>query len=49
MTTSKTTLVRTSLARSDHRVVLVQVVHQTSTLKPVSDELLRVVQTLEIN
>jgi hypothetical protein len=40
---------REYLARSDHRIVLVQVVHQTATLKPVSDELLRVVQTLEIN
>jgi hypothetical protein len=40
---------REFLARSDHRVVLVQIVHQTSTLKPVSDELLRVVATMEIN
>lgn len=40
---------REYLARSDHRIVLVQVLHQTATLKPVSDELLRVVATLEIN
>jgi hypothetical protein len=40
---------REILARSDHRVVLIQVVHQTATLKPVSDELLRVIDTLEIN
>jgi hypothetical protein len=40
---------REFLARSDHRVVLVQIVHQTSTLQPVSDELLRVVATLEVN
>jgi hypothetical protein len=40
---------REILARSDHRIVLVQIVHQTSTLKPVSDELLRVMETLEIN
>jgi hypothetical protein len=49
---AKTPFVTTSrefLARSDHRIVLVQIVHQTSTLRPVSDELLRVIQTLEIN
>ena len=40
---------REILARSEHRIVLVQIVHQTSTLKPVSDELLRVMETLEIN
>ena len=40
---------REILARSDHRVVLVQIVHQTSTLKPVSDELLRVMDTLQID
>jgi len=40
---------REYLARSDHRVVLVQILHQTATLKPVSDELLRVIATLEIN
>jgi hypothetical protein len=40
---------REFLARSDHRIVLVQIVHQTATLKPVSDELLRVIATLEIN
>jgi hypothetical protein len=40
---------REYLARSDHRIVLVQVVHQTSSLRPVSDELLRVMETLEIN
>ena len=40
---------REFLARSSHRVVLVQIVHQTSTLKPVSDELLRVIATMEIN
>lgn len=37
------------LARSDHRVVLVQVVHQTQSIAPLSDELLRVVQTLHVN
>jgi len=42
-------LSREFLARSEHRVVLVQIVHQTSTLEPVSDELLRVIQTLEVN
>jgi hypothetical protein len=40
---------REYLARSDHRIVLVQILHQTATLKPVSDELLRVIATLEIN
>jgi hypothetical protein len=40
---------REFLARSDHRVVLVQIVHQTGSLEPVSDELLRVVETLEID
>lgn len=40
---------REILARSDHRIVLVQIVHQTSTLKPVSDELLRVMETMEID
>ena len=40
---------REYLARSDHRVVLIQVVHQTATLAPVSDELLRAIETLEIN
>jgi hypothetical protein len=40
---------REFLARSDHRIVLVQIVHQTGTLRPVSDELLRVIATMEIN
>jgi hypothetical protein len=40
---------REFLARSDHRIVLVQIAHQTGNLEPVSDELLRVVETLEIN
>jgi hypothetical protein len=40
---------REFLARSSHRIVLVQIVHQTGTLEPVSDELLRVIETLEIN
>lgn len=40
---------REYLARSDERVVLVQIVHQTNTLRPVNDELLRVIETLEIH
>jgi hypothetical protein len=36
------------LVRDDHRVILVQVVHQGDNLKPLSEELLRVVQTLEV-
>jgi hypothetical protein len=42
------TLSREFLARGDHRLVLVQIVHQGDTLAPVSEELLRVVQTLEV-
>jgi len=37
------------LTRSDHRIVLVQIIHQTQTLRPAAGELYRVVQTLEIN
>lgn len=40
---------RETLARSDHRVVLVQIIHQTSTLKPLAGEAYRVVQTLSID
>ena len=40
---------REFLARSDHRIVLVQILHQTGTLEPVSDELLRVLETMVIN
>jgi hypothetical protein len=39
---------REFLARSEHRIVLVQVVHEGDDLGPLSDELLRVVQTLEV-
>lgn len=39
---------REFLARSDHRIILVQIVHQGETPAPVSDEMLRVVQTLEV-
>ncbi len=42
-------MTRETLARSDHRVVLVQIVHQTGTLKPVAGELYRVMQTLAID
>jgi hypothetical protein len=37
------------LARSEHRIVLVQIVHQTTSIQPVNDELMRVVETMEIN
>jgi hypothetical protein len=41
-------LSREFLARSEHRVVLVQIIHQGETPASVSEELLRVVQTLEL-
>ena len=40
---------RETLARSDHRVVLVQIIHQTTTVKPLAGEAYRVVQTLAID
>jgi hypothetical protein len=40
---------REFLARSDHRIVLVQIAHQTDTVRPVAGELYRVIQTLELN
>ncbi len=36
------------LLRSDHRLVLLQIVHQSESMKPVEDELRRVVETLEV-
>ena len=39
---------RELLLRSEARVVLVQIVHQGSSLEPVSDELYRTVQTLQV-
>jgi hypothetical protein len=39
---------REFLARSEHRVILVQIVHQGDSPAPVSEELLRVIQTLEV-
>ena len=39
---------REFLARSENRVVLVQIVHEGDNLGPLADELLRVVQTLEV-
>ena len=39
---------REILLRSDHRINLVSIVHQGETLVGVSDELLRVMDTLEI-
>lgn len=41
-------LSREILLRSDHRIDLVEIVHQGETLAGVSDELLRVMETLEI-
>lgn len=41
-------LSREYVARADRRVVLVQVVHPTTGLGPLSDELARVVQTLQL-
>lgn len=37
------------LARSDHRIVLVQIVHQGEALQDLTDELLRVVDTLVVD
>ena len=39
---------REFLLRSDNRIILVQVVHQGETLKPISDELWRVIQSIEV-
>jgi hypothetical protein len=36
------------LVRSDHRVDLVEIVHQGESIAPVGGELLRVVDTLQI-
>lgn len=43
-----TNLSREVLLRSDHRVDLVEIVHQGETLVGVSDEMLRVMETLEL-
>jgi hypothetical protein len=43
-----TNLSREVLLRSDHRVDLVEIVHQGDTLAGVSDEMLRVMETLEL-
>jgi hypothetical protein len=43
-----TNLSREVLLRSDHRVDLVEIVHQGATLAGVSDEMLRVMETLEL-
>lgn len=40
---------REYLLRSDHRIVLVQVVYPTETIQPLNDELMRVFTTLEVN
>lgn len=37
------------LLRSDHRVVLLQIVHHGETLAPMDEELRRVVETMEVN
>jgi hypothetical protein len=39
---------REYLLRSDHRIVLVQIVYPTETIMPISDELLRTIKTLEL-
>jgi hypothetical protein len=39
---------REYLLRGDHRIVLVQVIHQGATLKPISDELYRVITSIEV-
>ena len=39
---------REYILRSDHRVVLMQIVYPTETIRPVNEELMRVVQTLEV-
>ena len=39
---------REYILRSDHRVVLMQIVYPTETIAPVNDELMRVVETLEV-
>lgn len=40
---------RETLARSDRRVVLIQIVHQTGTLMPLTGEAYRVMQTLSLD
>jgi hypothetical protein len=40
---------RETLARSDRRVVLIQIVHQTGTLRPLAGEAYRVLQTLSLD
>lgn len=40
---------REYLVRSDERIVLVQIVHPTSGVEPLSEELRRVMNTLELN
>jgi len=42
-------MAREYLARSDHRIVLIQMIHQTDTLAPATPELYRVVQTLMVD
>jgi hypothetical protein len=42
-------MTREILTRSDHRIVLIQIVHQTGTLKPLAGELYRVLQTLSLD
>jgi hypothetical protein len=39
---------REYLLRSDHRVVLMQIVYPTETIAPVNDELMRTVETLQV-
>lgn len=41
-------MAREYILRSDHRVVLMQIVYPTETIAPVNDELMRVVDTLEV-
>ena len=43
-----TNLSREVILRSDHRIDLVEIVHQGETLAGVSDEMLRVMETLEL-
>lgn len=41
-------MAREYILRSEHRVVLMQIVYPTETIQPVNDELMRAVQTLEV-
>lgn len=41
-------MAREYILRSDHRVVLMQIVYPTESIRPLHEELMRVVQTLEV-